>query len=133
MRYSLEQLREYRDLLEQIRDLESSPMGGKTGKTCPKCENRKEGLHKANAEGRGGQVWSEERRRAQSARMRGNKVWAGESHPDILDVALAPLPEGATGRRRVKRDYRCSICNGIGHNAATCDTLDYETDPEEGI
>lgn len=123
MRYSLEELREYHALLEAIRDLESSPMGGKTDKTCPKCENRREGVAKAVEEGRGGQVWTEERRMAQSARMRGNKVWAGEPHPDVLDIALAPLPEGATGRRRLKRDYRCSICNGEGHNAATCTTL----------
>jgi hypothetical protein len=123
MRYTLEELKEYHALLEAIQALESSLMGGETDKQCPKCEARKRGVAKAAEEGRGGQVWTEERRRAQSARMRGNKVWAGEPHPDILDIALAPLPEGATGRRRVKRDYRCSICNGEGHNAATCDTL----------
>ena len=128
MRYSLEELREYHALLEAIRDLESSPMGGKTDKPCPECEKRKEGLAKAIDEGRGGQVWTEERRRAQSARMKGNKVWAGESHPDTLELALQPPPEGATGRRRLKRDYHCSICNGIGHNATTCTTLEHGRD-----
>ena len=112
MRYSLDQLREYRDLLEQIQALESSPMGGKTVKPCPKCEARRKVVSSIprDEDGR----------------------WAvSEQH--LLDVALSPLPEGASGRRRLKRDYRCSICNGIGHNAATCDTLDYETDHEEGI
>ena len=115
MKYNLEQLREYRDLLMEIRELEG----------CPKCENRKEGVAKAVKKGKGGQIWTEERRKAQSERMKGNQRWKGgplgpkTEEETLLDIALEPRPEGATLTKLVK-NYHCSICNGIGHNARTC-------------
>ena len=93
----------YDAMWKEIQRLESPPMGGKTAIPCPKCEARKEVVSNIPKDEEGRWIVTEDQ---------------------LLDVALQPLPEGATGRRDLKRDYRCSICNGIGHNAATCNTLE---------
>ena len=130
MRYSLEELREYRDLLREIQSLEEGmpslnlkeEVGSPVHTTSYWTDERR-----AQAVENGKKAWTEERRREHSERMRGNT--RAKKQDDLLDIALQPLPEGATGRRRLQRDYRCSVCNGIGHNAATCSTLDYPQDP----
>jgi hypothetical protein len=83
MRYTLRELKEYRDVLKEIAQLESR---------------------------------LEVKTPEEDGPFLGPKT--------LLETALEPLPEGATGRRRIPRDYRCSICNGEGHNARTCDTLE---------
>lgn len=84
------------------------------GSSCPSCEARKEGIAKATAEGRGGQIWTEERRQRQSELMRGNRIAAGEPHP----TGGGSLPGHGEGTPKT-----CSRCGFVGANSITCESV----------
>ena len=123
MRYSLEELRESRDLFREIRALEQPVVGSPVHDPSFWTQEKRE-----EHVDHGKKAWTEERRKAQSELMKGNararKIPLGPKTKEEteLDIALAPRPEGSTLTKLVK-NYHCSICNGIGHNARTCTVL----------